>query len=345
MSAASLAQALGKDASDLIETTDPAPAAGDLKNEVARFTTLDACVAEHNALDPLVGDGLLAIGYDNFLRDTCRLLEATQAKDARRCTPIEASALRTRCEAFVAMSSAKAEACPLDIPADRTRGRDATCVAMATRDPRLCVGEIASRRISCEALVTGDRTRCKSLANPNERRLCERDTERWKTMLDAPSSGLPALSARRVHLELHPLEGSRESTDAKLDDATDAERGLVLVKELATTRLRIGALLDLGAVPHLSGADVRMGMLLAAKDGSAEARIERFELEVPGGLTLVVPGTQSDLHAKLVKLDRVRGGDVQLELEGTIGTAPHAYRIKGTITTFVRDIVGGAPTR
>ncbi|MEO6418100.1 MAG: hypothetical protein ABIP39_01740 [Polyangiaceae bacterium] len=339
MSAASLAKALGKDAADLVETVDPAPAAGDLKSEVERFTTLDACVAQHNALDPLVGDGLLAIGYDNFLRDTCRLLDATQAHDAKRCVAIEASALRARCEAYVAMASSNAEACPLDIPGDSTRGREPTCVAMATRDVRLCAGEISNRRVGCEALVSRDEKHCAALANKAERRLCERESSRWKTMLDQPTTGLPPLPAPHLHVEVHAVEGSIEPPQPKSDDASDAERGVVIVKELATVRLRIGSLIELGAVPHSAGASVRMGLLLAVvKDAPTEAKVERFELEVPGALTLTSPGNQADLHATVTKLDRVRGGEVQIVVKGTMGTAPHAYRVEATITTFVRDL-------
>ena len=346
MSAVSLAKALGKDAADLIDTVDPAPAAGDLKSEVEHFTTLDACVAEHNALDPLVGDGLLAIGYDNFLRDTCRLLDATRAHDAKRCVAIEASALRARCESYVAMATSNAELCPLDVPGDGARGHEPTCLAMATRDVRLCAAETSTRRVGCEALVSREEKRCAALANKADRRLCERECTRWKTMLDGPGAGLPPFPAPRVHIELHAVEGSIEPSRPTSDDGADAEHGVVLVKELGKVRLRVGSLVDSGAVPHSAGSTMRWGVLLTvAKDGPTEAKIERFELEVPGALALTTPGNQADLHAKILKLDRVRGGDVKLEIEGTIGTAPHAYRLKTEVTTFVRDVVGTALTR
>ncbi len=339
MSAVSLAKALGKDAADLIDIVDPAPAAGDLKSEVERFTSLDACVAEHNALDPLVGDGLLAIGYDNFLRDTCRLLDATKAHDVKRCVAIEASALRARCESYVAMATSNAELCPLDVPSDAARGHEPTCLAMATRDVRLCAAEMASRRAGCEALVSRDEKRCAALVNKADRRLCERECARWKTMLDAPPAGLPPLPTPRVHIELHAVEGSIEPPRPTSDDAADAERGVVLAKELATVGLRVGSLVELGAVPHSAGGSLRMGLLISvSKDPPTEAKIERFELEVPGALTLVSPGTQADLHATVTKLDRVRGGEVQLTVKGTMGTSPHAYRVEATIHTFVRDL-------
>src|SRR5438874_908997 len=70
----SVVDTLGLDAGVIGEGIDPPPPAGDLKAEIERFTTLDACVAEKAKLDPLVGDALRAIGYDTFLRDACRQL-------------------------------------------------------------------------------------------------------------------------------------------------------------------------------------------------------------------------------------------------------------------------------
>src|ERR1051326_3404484 len=62
-----------------LEVADPPPPAGDLKQELDHFVNVETCVQEKAKLDPLVGDALRAIGYDTFLRDACRLLEA--AKD------------------------------------------------------------------------------------------------------------------------------------------------------------------------------------------------------------------------------------------------------------------------
>src|ERR1019366_5592349 len=55
--------ALYADAGLEVGGAPPAPA-GDLKAEIARFTTLDACVNERARVDPIVGDALEAIGYD-----------------------------------------------------------------------------------------------------------------------------------------------------------------------------------------------------------------------------------------------------------------------------------------
>jgi hypothetical protein len=100
---ASVAAALGIDAGGLVDTADPPAPAGDLKAELDRFVNVETCVKERANLDPLVGDALRAIGYDTFLRDACRLLEAAKDKKRETCDRIDSSALRTRCQSWVAM--------------------------------------------------------------------------------------------------------------------------------------------------------------------------------------------------------------------------------------------------
>src|ERR1019366_1781105 len=94
--------ALGLDGGSLEVRLDPPAPAGDLKAEIARFTTLDACVDGLARVDPIAGDALEAIGYDTFLRDACRVLDATKANDPGRCPAIEASSLEARCRTTVA---------------------------------------------------------------------------------------------------------------------------------------------------------------------------------------------------------------------------------------------------
>ena len=92
---------------------DPPAPAGDLKSELERFVNVDTCVAERAKLDPLVGDALGAIGYDTFLHDACRLLEAAKTKKREACDKIDASPLRARCQSLVAIAARTPESCPL----------------------------------------------------------------------------------------------------------------------------------------------------------------------------------------------------------------------------------------
>ena len=126
---ASVAKALGVDAGELEPAVDPPAAAGDLQAEIQGFTSVDACVEQRAHLDPLLGDALEAIGYDTFVRDACRVLDAAKAGDAARCDAIDASSLRRQCVGTVAASKGDADLCPWNIPSRPEGGRDTWCLA------------------------------------------------------------------------------------------------------------------------------------------------------------------------------------------------------------------------
>ncbi|WP_394833639.1 hypothetical protein LVJ94_44750 [Pendulispora rubella] len=334
-----IARILGKDAAAFVAPEEPPPNAGDLKGDLERFTQLDACVAERAAaVDPVLGDALLGMGYDMFARDACRLLEATKTRDARRCAPIEASSLRMRCEAFVAMAAGTPDACPLDVGGDRSRGRDATCVAIAARDVQLCAGETPAKRGACEALASGDEKKC----GEADRRTCARTASRWKTMLaGASASPAPALPAPKGTLTIHGAEGTADPPQAVTDLSLDVDRGIVLTREMGQVRWRVGSLQELGAVPHSvsPGARPHIGFELSmARDLPGDAKVERLQLEIPGGIAIVVPPVRASLKARVTQLERRRGGGAHFVVEGTIGSAPRAYAVHVEVTTFVRDV-------
>src|ERR1700690_2472132 len=125
-SPSAIASALGIDAAALgVALVDPEKPAGDLAADLASFTSVEACMKQRTAsLDPLVGDAVDAIGYDTFLRDACRMLEAAKNKDAKKCELIDASSLRARCRTITAMVAADVESCPLKAPSKPELGRD-----------------------------------------------------------------------------------------------------------------------------------------------------------------------------------------------------------------------------
>src|SRR5262249_11045006 len=150
--------------------------------ELERFINVDTCVSERAKIDPLIGDALGAIGYETFLRDACRLLEAAKDKKRETCDKIDSSALRARCQAWVAMVAQTPDACPLQFEGLVTRGRNASCVAIAAKDPRLCTGEARTvQRGTCEAMVARDPKKCDALL-PNQRPLCQREVVRWQAV-------------------------------------------------------------------------------------------------------------------------------------------------------------------
>src|SRR3984957_16235346 len=175
---ANVALALGLDAAGPEPAVAPPSPAGDLKAEIEAFTTVDACVVQRAAGDPLVGDALEAIGYDTLLRDACRSLDAARSRDARRCADILASALKARCEASVAELAGDPEACPFASSSRPELGRDAVCLALAAHDRGLCAGALDPvGRALCEALALHDPGPCKRLPLRTDQARCARDEQ------------------------------------------------------------------------------------------------------------------------------------------------------------------------
>ena len=149
-----VASALHIDAAVFELSVDPPAPAGDLKADVAAFTTLEACVEKRTQLDPLVADALESIGYETFLFDACRALGAIKARDQKRCLAIESSFLQKRCERDVAIVAGDENACPFEVPTRHEYGRDPLCIAVASRTPALCAGVSMLERARCEALAS-----------------------------------------------------------------------------------------------------------------------------------------------------------------------------------------------
>src|SRR3954471_19652270 len=178
----SVAAVLGIDAGAFVDIADPPAPAGDLKADLDRFVNVESCVKERANVDPLAGEGVRGIGYDTFLRDACRLLEAAKDKKRETCDRIDSSAMRARCQSWVAMVSQTPDACPMQFEGLVTRGRNPSCVAIAAKDPRLCAGESRTvQRGTCEAMVARDAAKCEVLL-PSHRALCQREVARWRSV-------------------------------------------------------------------------------------------------------------------------------------------------------------------
>ncbi len=336
-----VAEALGLDAQALAEVPlDPTPAAGDLRAEVEGFTTLDACVAQH-ALDPLVGDAVRAIGYETFLRDACRVLEASKLKDVKKCSGIDAGGLRSRCQSAVAMTTSNVDACPWMIPDERAQGRDPTCIAVATHDARLCAGELRARRSTCEALADRNEARCSGAVTPNEQATCKREALRWKRLLDAPAAAAGKPFTPHATLDLRGAEGTPDPTQTSPDVTLDVARGVVLrTDRLGEMRFELGSRRELGSTAFVPGPGTRTRLAASVStDAKHSSKLDHLELDVPGGTAIVVPGVRCECLLTITKIDPQRGGDVRLTVDGLVGVPPHAYKLKADVVTFVRDIV------
>ena len=341
---------LGLDAGALSETTDPPAPPGDLKAELERFVSVDTCVKERANIDPLVGDALRAIGYDTFLRDACRLLEAAKDHSKEKCDRIDSSALRSRCQSWVAMVAQTPDTCPLQFEGIPTRGRNVMCLAVAGKDPRLCTGEPrTSIRATCEAMSMQDAARCDVLL-PNDMPSCRRELARWRTLLAPPLSGLAKLAAARGKLIVKGEAGTPDPPTTEADLASEFARGGVVVTSRDRARVEVGMIgeSETSRIAPSPNRRARLGIAVLFEPGSTpkdppKPVLERIELEVPGEATLVTPSARCDCRITTARVDRTRGGELALALQGTLSAGNRTYKIDVDLATFVRDVVAEVP--
>ncbi len=330
---------------------DPPAPAGDLRAEIDRFTSVDTCVEERARLDPVLGDALEAIGYDTFLRDACRVMDAAKANDANRCGAIDSSALANRCRTTVAEIAGNPDACPWDIADRPAGGRAPGCVAVAARDPRLCAA-IADglERATCQATLARDASSCARLRAHGMQARCSRDAERWRSVVSGASdAGAEVFASGTLHLE-RTDEADGDAGAGRIIDVNltpDLERGVTLLERRDGTQLVIGPLTETGLdfvapSPHVQAS---FALELLAQSGSSAtestevARITRVELLLPGRLPMASPGAHSTLVAKLDKLVHARGAIVKLVVDGDLAAAGSKWHLHAEEASFVRDVV------
>ena len=335
----STAKELGFDASAF--ATDPPAPAGDLKVELDRFVNLDTCVNERAKLDPLVGDALGAIGYDTFLRDACRMLEAAKDKKKETCERIDSSPLRRKCETWVAILAQAPDQCPLQYEALVSRGRAATCLAVAARDPRLCVGEArAAARATCEAMVNRDSAKCNTLL-PNQKASCEREVTRWRSLLSPTLEGLEKLPTPSAKLKIFGASDAGPGTDVDL--TSDVTSGVVVVTARERSRIEVGSLVE-SELAHLAAAPTRSARMSLAFINSSSVNdvkptLQKVELILPNEAPYVSPPAPCDCKVTNVKVTPTRGSTVTFSVQGKLTSGSRIQVFALDVTTFVRDVV------
>ncbi len=338
-SPSAIASVLGIDAAALGgPLVDPQRPAGDLAADLNAFTTVEACMKQRtSSLDPLVGDAVDAIGYDTFLRDACRVLEAAKTKDAKKCELIDASALRARCRTVTAMVAGDVEGCPLKAPSKPELGRDATCVAAATRSPAMCAGAQKRDRPSCEALVTHDAKKCDALALDDQRASCTRDAMRFRAALDG-TAAIASVPAPKGTLTIHG-DGKPDPAQTTVDLDLDVGSGVVVVIDGKRTRVAFGRVGESGSTPRaVQPLEHTRFALSFAMSTEKPMDIAEAALAVPGSTQSSCSGDACKLTVKVGKLESKRGGAVELTVDGTLG----GWRVHADVATFARDVVDRA---
>jgi hypothetical protein len=334
-----------------IEThEDPPPPSGDLKADIDSFTTLETCVRARTVSDPLLGDAIDALGYDSLTRDACRILQALKAKTTDACKPIVASALRARCESYVAVLTGDTNLCPAMNGGGGLASREPVCLARASRDERLCSAALATDRPRCKALVLGRPSECgRDLS-------CVRQVERYKSLLEKP----PSHAAVTTHLRIEVTEvGSSDSATKSLDLDDVAAGGAIVHLTDEKVRLSLGAPKSaawLAADSPLASprAFIEVAAPLEAvpglgdgkrKDSGTKSAIElgtrdmRVDLLLPKVATLSAL-TASDRALDIERLSTEPGGSIRFVLTSTLREAPRVFRVKFDVETFVRERSG-----
>jgi hypothetical protein len=347
-----MARVLDVDAAVFEPQVDPVAPAGDLREEMEAFTTVDMCVMQRSRIDPMLGDSLDAIGYDTFFADACRVVDAAKAGDVKRCRAIPSSALRAHCRATVAELRALPNLCPWRQPDRPAAGREPSCVAIASRTAALCAVEHDPvDRASCVALLdrgSGGVAGCKRLFSRPERERCARRVARWQSALRAggaaSETGVDASAALDPWATLRVDHGG--GADAGVVDVRpEVASGAVLLDEHGTTTFELGTLTDgtfgMLAAPAPSaafGLEVSVG---EGRAGAARARVRRLEIQLPGRRPFIVPSADAAaLGVRVDALGRERGGPIALTIDGPLHA--ESAEVHLAIHTFVRDVVSAA---
>lgn len=313
--------------------SDPVGPAGDLASEIAAFTDLKDCVARHKLSDPLVVDGLDAIGYDAFLTDGCRGLWAMKVRSVAPCAEVLASSVRRRCEAGVAMAAGDEALCPtmervLGVPEP-----EPTCLAAARRDVRPCALLDGIERAACEGLVARDVSRCGTAER------CIRNVTRWRSVLPAVLGKTPYVG--KIDVEVRVADDAADG-GVRVDSlslAREAAMGASLARKDRTLLVAVGETL---AVPTLGG-EVHGGLYMELPDATrphavlAAPRV-RVVLRYPDGLVQEVTNkTNVDVH--VLELTEEPNAPIKLRVEATVGHKTSPRRVVWNIDTWVRSLV------
>lgn len=311
------------------------------------------CVAALRAEVPeALSDLLQDLGYRQVLEDACEEQRAVSEGDEVGCDGLTASALRAGCRRRLAVRHGRPDACPrvLDL------GRDPTCLAWATRAPARCAATVGTQSLLCRAPFEGNLELCRELGA--ERAPCEAAVARFGPLLEPREPrALPPVSGELLASYLSDRAAARPDAEPEAEQrvALDLGRGVYVS--------RAGCLATLVLSPERSGIasrSVRLSPFLlhvgplrsTLRDETLQAA-DALQLGLQpaaGGarpLTMPTDAETAELDAELattegeiqvVELDPRRGGVVDLVVDVRIPAEGGAYRVRGLVHTFVRDV-------
>ena len=316
--------------------------AGDLAAEVAAYPGLAACAAAlRERLPAPVVEVLADVGFADVAVDACRGLEAIATRSPEACAGLAVRYGRLGCFRRYAMFHGEPDLCPVE-PVHG--GRDPVCVAVAMRDPSMCLAASPEDRLGlCRAIVLRSERPCRAVSRTApEAAGCAAAARRWWGAMpaDRPRPALPHGFAPHMTLELaHP---EADAGPGRHESSGLLDRGIVLGGE------------DDGLV--LGG---RHQPAIGPQPPLLELRVPRPTGELPQTYEVGPPGArawlQLDRDAPLSSEDESLAGTVTLErftaarggiVEGSaelrvVASGHGTRRLEARFLTFVRDVRAG----
>lgn len=311
-----------------IPEMDPAPPPGDLREEIDAFQDLPSCVKRHKLLDPLIADAVESLGYDSFVTDACRSIEALYKKEVTPCAAMLTSRMREHCETQVAMLKGEPELCPVRDHVTGIPERAPQCLAAARRDVRPCAALVGMARATCEGLVAQDPARCGLEGR------CLRLVRRWMPVLPVAEGRSPY----RGHIEVIAKRGEEV---VRLELPREAEQGAIVAIQERRARLSLGDLRSFFVVDEQQG----VGFILEFPEWPPhETKWKLSDREAQGVLRMRAVGALELLHGAPVEVQIERaatgaGGAIELAINTIVGPVHAPWKVQWKINTWLRDIV------
>jgi len=271
----------------------------------------------------------------NLAERICQTRRALAEKSASLCEEITDPFWPKACRRLFAALYGKPDACPHRTP--RHRGRDALCVALATRDPALCTAvDSVGGQARCRAIL-GRPSACRAMRTTSEVTSCLLDRKRWRSVLKPAKPSLEPKYAPRFELKV-------VATQATLRGGSNAlDRGVVVpAARTKGGRWMLGSLQPLGR-PSAVGKKLAVlmdlpppGKLPAKLTVGAGAKGVRFCALWLG--RPVLPSMATGL-VELTSYAATRGARIVGTLRVKVDRGGETADITATFDTFVRDTV------
>ncbi|PIE19529.1 MAG: hypothetical protein CSA65_02040 [Proteobacteria bacterium] len=312
-----------------------------LAQAVASFSTFERCLTQiERRLPPDLGADMLK--YDNLPNGLCRTREALKQKDITACDRVLSYSLKKGCKTMYGVYHAQPDLCPKGYP--KRRGRDAYCVALASRDISLCrAAKKEAEEVRCQAIMKGAPNTCAQLRRLTDRAKCKAEVRRWAPIAKAGASTLPQGFQPCLELTLSG-GGARRRLPFTTVEASCARFGVVAPesgfsahvngceyysygyrRRYGGYRLQRRTMVDFSYKPPLKASDT----VTFGADAMLRIKIYRFGEFVSTGVGAI----------RFSRFERKRGGRVTATFTTTLQGAGNTLKVKGKLDTFIRDLM------